>query len=233
MWLFTTTLSLHGACSTWVTPSSILCRGTSVRRTSPSMKQVLTRRKSNAMPFIRQNSICGGVCLWYTVKECASSSPTPYFWFRKALNITNSIEDSGEFNPIMTGCLLAAWAIVSLAMIKGIKSSARVRESQPQRALDGRKVWKGIWKAWKTVHLYYKHARLLISKSLKRHDWGCLHCTLRNVRKCSLGFKTWLWEANMKKEYEPLMDIICYNYHGLNSARLLQIMILPPPCCWA
>uniref|UniRef100_A0A3B4ZV05 Transporter n=1 Tax=Stegastes partitus TaxID=144197 RepID=A0A3B4ZV05_9TELE len=61
-----------------------------------------------------------------TVKECASSSPTSYFWFRKALNITNSIEESGEFNGIMTGCLLAAWAIVSLAMIKGIKSSAKV-----------------------------------------------------------------------------------------------------------
>ncbi|KAG8007085.1 Sodium-dependent neutral amino acid transporter SLC6A17 [Nibea albiflora] len=61
-----------------------------------------------------------------TVKECANSSPTSYFWFRKALDITNSIEESGEFNPIMTGCLLAAWAIVSLAMIKGIKSSAKV-----------------------------------------------------------------------------------------------------------
>uniref|UniRef100_A0A8C7X5M9 Transporter n=1 Tax=Oryzias sinensis TaxID=183150 RepID=A0A8C7X5M9_9TELE len=66
------------------------------------------------------------LCLPSTVKECSSSSPTSYFWFRKALNITNSIEESGEFNPIMTGCLLAAWAIVSLAMIKGIKSSARV-----------------------------------------------------------------------------------------------------------
>lgn len=63
-----------------------------------------------------------------TVKECAGSSPTSYFWFRKALNITNSIEESGEFNPIMTGCLLAAWAIVALAMIKGIKSSAKVHE---------------------------------------------------------------------------------------------------------
>uniref|UniRef100_A0A3Q3WL56 Transporter n=1 Tax=Mola mola TaxID=94237 RepID=A0A3Q3WL56_MOLML len=61
-----------------------------------------------------------------TVKECSSSSPTSYFWFRKALNITNSIEESGEFNPIVTGCLLAAWAIVSLAMIRGIKSSAKV-----------------------------------------------------------------------------------------------------------
>ncbi|XP_056871256.1 sodium-dependent neutral amino acid transporter B(0)AT2 isoform X1 [Takifugu flavidus] len=61
-----------------------------------------------------------------TVKECASSSPTSYFWFRKALDITNSIQESGEFNPVMTGCLLAAWAIVALAMIKGIKSSAKV-----------------------------------------------------------------------------------------------------------
>ncbi|XP_054614793.1 sodium-dependent neutral amino acid transporter B(0)AT2 isoform X3 [Dunckerocampus dactyliophorus] len=61
-----------------------------------------------------------------TVKECARSSPTSYFWFRKALNISNSIEESGEFNSIMTGCLLATWTIVSLAMIKGIKSSAKV-----------------------------------------------------------------------------------------------------------
>ncbi|XP_030591514.1 sodium-dependent neutral amino acid transporter B(0)AT2 isoform X2 [Archocentrus centrarchus] len=61
-----------------------------------------------------------------TVKECAGSSPTSYFWFRKALNITNSIEESGGFNAVMTGCLLASWAIVSLAMIKGIKSSAKV-----------------------------------------------------------------------------------------------------------
>ncbi|KAG1967642.1 sodium-dependent neutral amino acid transporter B(0)AT2 [Pimephales promelas] len=61
-----------------------------------------------------------------TVKECAASSPTSYFWFRKALDISDSIDESGEFNPIMTGCLLAAWTIVCLAMIKGIKSSAKV-----------------------------------------------------------------------------------------------------------
>ncbi|XP_057673581.1 sodium-dependent neutral amino acid transporter B(0)AT2 [Corythoichthys intestinalis] len=61
-----------------------------------------------------------------TVNECARSSATSYFWFRKALNISNSIEESGEFNSVMTGCLLAAWTIVTLAMIKGIKSSAKV-----------------------------------------------------------------------------------------------------------
>uniref|UniRef100_A0AAY4EM00 Transporter n=1 Tax=Denticeps clupeoides TaxID=299321 RepID=A0AAY4EM00_9TELE len=60
------------------------------------------------------------------VKECELSSPTTYFWFREALDITNSINQIGEFNPIITGCLLAAWAIVFLAMFKGIKSSGKV-----------------------------------------------------------------------------------------------------------
>ncbi|KAJ8402498.1 hypothetical protein AAFF_G00365810 [Aldrovandia affinis] len=69
---------------------------------------------------------CPELSMNRTVKECTSSSPTSYFWFRKALDITDSIEETGQFNPIMTGCLLAAWVIVCLAMIKGIKSSARV-----------------------------------------------------------------------------------------------------------
>ncbi|XP_077075385.1 solute carrier family 6 member 16b isoform X2 [Siphateles boraxobius] len=61
-----------------------------------------------------------------TVKECAASSPTSYFWYRKALDITDSINETGEFNLIITGCLLAAWVIVCLAMYKGIKSTGKV-----------------------------------------------------------------------------------------------------------
>uniref|UniRef100_A0A8C1ZC23 Transporter n=1 Tax=Cyprinus carpio TaxID=7962 RepID=A0A8C1ZC23_CYPCA len=61
-----------------------------------------------------------------TVKECAASSPTAYFWYRKALDITDSIDETGELNPIITGCLLAAWVIVCLAMYKGIKSTGKV-----------------------------------------------------------------------------------------------------------
>ncbi|XP_051790104.1 sodium-dependent neutral amino acid transporter B(0)AT2 [Erpetoichthys calabaricus] len=60
------------------------------------------------------------------VPECTQSSPTTYFWYRQALDITDSIEDTGSFNPIMIGCLFAAWVIVCLAMIKGIKSSGKV-----------------------------------------------------------------------------------------------------------
>ncbi|KAL0984299.1 hypothetical protein UPYG_G00139630 [Umbra pygmaea] len=61
-----------------------------------------------------------------TVPECAASNPTTYFWFREALDITDSINETGEFNPIITCCLLAAWTIVCLGMFKGIKSSAKV-----------------------------------------------------------------------------------------------------------
>ncbi|XP_069764945.1 sodium-dependent neutral amino acid transporter B(0)AT2-like [Narcine bancroftii] len=60
------------------------------------------------------------------VSECSESSPTTYFWYRKALKITSSIDQSGGLDPTMTGCLLAAWVIVCLAMIKGIKSSGKV-----------------------------------------------------------------------------------------------------------
>lgn len=60
------------------------------------------------------------------VKECAASSPTAYFWYRKALDITDSIDETGEFNYIITGCLLAAWVIVCLGMYKGIKSTGKV-----------------------------------------------------------------------------------------------------------
>ncbi|KAF5891430.1 sodium-dependent neutral amino acid transporter B(0)AT2-like, partial [Clarias magur] len=61
-----------------------------------------------------------------TVRECAASSPTSYFWFRKALDITDSIDETGEFNLPITGCLVLAWAIVCGAMFKGIKSSGKV-----------------------------------------------------------------------------------------------------------
>ncbi|KAH0626536.1 hypothetical protein JD844_001581 [Phrynosoma platyrhinos] len=58
--------------------------------------------------------------------ECVESSATVYFWYRKALHVTNSIEESGGLDPALTGCLFAAWVLVGLAMIKGIKSSGKL-----------------------------------------------------------------------------------------------------------
>uniref|UniRef100_A0A8B9K582 Transporter n=1 Tax=Astyanax mexicanus TaxID=7994 RepID=A0A8B9K582_ASTMX len=61
-----------------------------------------------------------------TMPECEKSSATTYYWYREALDISNSISESGGLNWRMTLCLLAAWSMVCLAMIKGIQSSGKV-----------------------------------------------------------------------------------------------------------
>ncbi|XP_077909180.1 sodium-dependent neutral amino acid transporter B(0)AT2 isoform X2 [Ictidomys tridecemlineatus] len=58
--------------------------------------------------------------------ECEKSSATTYYWYREALNISSSISESGGLNWKMTVCLLAAWVMVCLAMIKGIQSSGKI-----------------------------------------------------------------------------------------------------------
>ncbi|KAK2842681.1 hypothetical protein Q5P01_012881 [Channa striata] len=62
----------------------------------------------------------------YLVPECDKSSATTYYWYREALDISNSISEGGGLNWKMTVCLLAAWSMVCLAMIKGIQSSGKV-----------------------------------------------------------------------------------------------------------
>lgn len=61
------------------------------------------------------------------VPECEKSSATTYYWYRDALDISDSISEGGGLNWKMTVCLLAAWSMVCLAMIKGIQSSGKVR----------------------------------------------------------------------------------------------------------
>ncbi|XP_023285262.1 sodium-dependent neutral amino acid transporter B(0)AT2 [Seriola lalandi dorsalis] len=62
----------------------------------------------------------------YVEPECEKSSATTYYWYREALDISNSISEGGGLNWKMTVCLLVAWFMVCLAMIKGIQSSGKV-----------------------------------------------------------------------------------------------------------
>ncbi|XP_029010439.1 sodium-dependent neutral amino acid transporter B(0)AT2 [Betta splendens] len=62
----------------------------------------------------------------YVVPECEKSSATTFYWYREALDISNSISEGGGLNWRMTVCLLVAWSMVCLAMIKGIQSSGKV-----------------------------------------------------------------------------------------------------------
>ncbi|XP_053205202.1 sodium-dependent neutral amino acid transporter B(0)AT3-like [Panonychus citri] len=58
--------------------------------------------------------------------ECSRSSPTQYFWYRETLNISNEIENFQDFNWKIAGCLLLAWILCYLCMVKGIASSGKV-----------------------------------------------------------------------------------------------------------
>lgn len=70
--------------------------------------------------------------------ECEKSSATTYFWYREALDISNSISESGGLNWKMTLCLLVAWSIVGMAVVKGIQSSGKVsQQGSPTRGHSG------------------------------------------------------------------------------------------------
>uniref|UniRef100_A0A4W6G0P5 Transporter n=1 Tax=Lates calcarifer TaxID=8187 RepID=A0A4W6G0P5_LATCA len=76
----------------------------------------------------------------YVVPECEKSSATTYYWYREALDISNSISEGGGLNWKMTVCLLVAWSMVCLAMIKGIQSSGKVMYFSslfPYGSIDG------------------------------------------------------------------------------------------------
>ncbi len=60
------------------------------------------------------------------VAECAKSSETTYFWYREALDISESISDFDGIRWWMLLCLALAWFIVYLIIMKGIQSSGYV-----------------------------------------------------------------------------------------------------------
>ncbi|GFO07012.1 coiled-coil domain-containing protein 113-like [Plakobranchus ocellatus] len=60
------------------------------------------------------------------VHECDVSDPTSYFWYRKALDISPGIDESGGVQWKMLGCHAFAWIVIYLCVYKGIKSSGKV-----------------------------------------------------------------------------------------------------------
>ncbi|XP_022667481.1 sodium-dependent neutral amino acid transporter B(0)AT3-like [Varroa destructor] len=60
------------------------------------------------------------------VPECQKSSPTQYFWYRVTLDISPDIGSPAPFNYKIALCLVAAWILCYMCMIKGIASSGKV-----------------------------------------------------------------------------------------------------------
>lgn len=86
--------------------------------------------------------------------ECEKSSATTYFWYREALDISNSISESGGLNWKMTLCLLVAWSIVGMAVVKGIQSSGKVSgqgAGTPTLTRGEGAAKKCEWQGWRTL----------------------------------------------------------------------------------
>ncbi|KAG5856841.1 sodium- and chloride-dependent transporter XTRP3-like [Anguilla anguilla] len=58
--------------------------------------------------------------------ECEVATPTQYFFYRETLNITSSIKENGSIHMGQALCLLLAWMIVYLFIIRGVQSTGKV-----------------------------------------------------------------------------------------------------------
>uniref|UniRef100_A0A4W2GP95 Transporter n=1 Tax=Bos indicus x Bos taurus TaxID=30522 RepID=A0A4W2GP95_BOBOX len=62
------------------------------------------------------------------IEECEKASSTQYFWYRKTLNISPSIQESGavQWEPAL--CLILAWLVVYLCILRGTESTGRMEQ---------------------------------------------------------------------------------------------------------
>jgi len=61
-----------------------------------------------------------------TFPDCCVIDPPQYYWYHTALRISPSLEQSGDLNWKMFGCLAAGWIIVYCCVLKGVKSSGKM-----------------------------------------------------------------------------------------------------------
>uniref|UniRef100_A0A286XFY4 Transporter n=1 Tax=Cavia porcellus TaxID=10141 RepID=A0A286XFY4_CAVPO len=67
-------------------------------------------------------------------EECEKASSTQYFWYRKTLNISPSIQESGtvQWEPAL--CLVLAWTMVYLCILRGPETTGKVEQLANPRA---------------------------------------------------------------------------------------------------
>ncbi|XP_052581723.1 sodium- and chloride-dependent transporter XTRP3A isoform X2 [Peromyscus californicus insignis] len=61
-------------------------------------------------------------------EECEKASSTQYFWYRKTLNISPSIQENGgvQWEPAL--CLTLAWLMVYLCILRGTESTGKMEQ---------------------------------------------------------------------------------------------------------
>lgn len=92
---------------------------------SRSFNGSMTNSTTNSTTNTTQNGYCDQV---KTFSDCCVQDPQLYYFYRKALNISPSISSLGEgINWKLVGCLILSWAVVYACIVKGVKSSGKVR----------------------------------------------------------------------------------------------------------
>lgn len=61
-----------------------------------------------------------------TEPECKAAGTTSYYWYRKALDVSPSIDDPGKVQWHLALVLLLTWLINFLCTMKGVKSTGKV-----------------------------------------------------------------------------------------------------------
>lgn len=82
----------------------------------------------------KDNTTCYNTTSYWNLKsaydtfpDCCVRDPPQYYFYHHALQISTGIEDSGiGMNGKLVGCLVFAWVITYLCVVKGIKSSGKV-----------------------------------------------------------------------------------------------------------
>lgn len=69
------------------------------------------------------------------VDECARSSPVDYFWYRKTLNTSTSIDEWGSIQWWILLCLTCAWSVLYVCTIRGIETTGKVWGGLPTAPL--------------------------------------------------------------------------------------------------
>ncbi|EMP42574.1 Sodium-dependent neutral amino acid transporter B(0)AT3 [Chelonia mydas] len=59
------------------------------------------------------------------IEECHESTAVNYFWYRRTLNISSDITDSGNLQWWLVLCLAICWSIVYICTIRGIESTGK------------------------------------------------------------------------------------------------------------
>ena len=86
-----------------------------------------------AIDQCKKNSSCANNTLaglqsdYDNFPDCCVRDPPQYYFYHHTLQISTGIEDAGVgINKKLAGCLVFAWVITYLCVVKGIKSSGKV-----------------------------------------------------------------------------------------------------------